>query len=42
MITASIIKKDTAKKAKAGPLHVMEAFGAEEFLLILDLGTRWG
>jgi hypothetical protein len=37
MITASIIKK-----AKAGPLHVMEAFGAEEFLLILDLGTRWG
>jgi hypothetical protein len=36
------------RKSKAVPLHAMETFGGERryssysFLLILDLGTRWG
>jgi hypothetical protein len=35
---------ESAKKAKAVPLHAMNALGGVEvyLLLILDLGTRWG
>jgi hypothetical protein len=31
------------KKRKADPLHAKEALGGEavQFLIILDLGTRW-